>query len=170
MELMTSPFPPIKGRPLYIEHEGGKVFLLYRDHLFLATRTKLRKEIINAHPDHGGTRSKLETVMARYRAWFRKEKKWYAQYGITPPGGKGTSSYVCSPSSIQPRQKPLHVHMVWTHIQRSGWRRQGKSSSPSHQESPAEVPSTRKLSTSGSKSPTTKEIVCGATPPPVETK
>jgi hypothetical protein len=93
----------IPGRPIYVTHRGGKVYIPPHDAYHLETLRSFKRQIRRAHPDvnrqkwaPGRTRN---LIQARGR-WLREEAEWYAQFGLEPP--KGGRSNDDRPASGRP--------------------------------------------------------------------
>ena len=90
---MVSIPKPQKGRPLYIEHEGGRIYISAHDRWFLKILRKFKRQIFMHHPDHNprGQGSLVTFQILRKREQFKKrEEKWYASFGLEPPKRGGT--------------------------------------------------------------------------------
>lgn len=91
--LMATPYPPIPGRPLFIESGGGKIWILFHDHEHLVTRKKFLLGIRRVHPDTNGgkelsSKNKVRKLVEAYHVWQKKEIRWYGQLGLNPPASR----------------------------------------------------------------------------------
>lgn len=104
MDLIPTPYPELRGRPMWIPWEGGRVWLLFHDHCYLQGRRKLMKEVVKNHPDNGGFKSHCQDAIKHLRAYERTEARWYAKFGLTPP--KGGGKCIGASSSLLPCSGP----------------------------------------------------------------
>src|SRR5690349_14786166 len=102
-----------RGRPTVIEQDNCKVYISVHDEWFLRRLKELRQLILDCHPDrrrftgvvlvggginlggtfHRSTKKILAphstnpflTAQSKLESFLKKEIKWYAQFGLTPP-------------------------------------------------------------------------------------
>lgn len=86
--LILSPYQPLKGRPMFVQKDGWRVWLYIHDHWYLDQRKMLLGELKKWHPD----RCKRPTantytrhLIKCLREFERKEGEWYKQMKLDPP-------------------------------------------------------------------------------------
>lgn len=95
---MNSRIPnPQKGRPLFVEHEGGRIYVSAHDRWHLKILRKFKRQVFRHHPDRNrrGQGGFITFQILRKRKFFEeRERRWYSQFGLTPPkrGGERCQS------------------------------------------------------------------------------
>ena len=92
---MTQIPSPLPGRPLYVNVEGGRLYVSAHDAFHLAREREFKRLIRAAHPDRnhctwaaGRTRKLLQARAP----WEKAETRWYARLGLDPPKGDGVDT------------------------------------------------------------------------------
>lgn len=90
--LILSPYPHTPGRPMFAAFRGGQVYVYLHDAWYLKMRCHLRKHLHRFHPD-GNKRCRKTAAGFRadrttYLYFERKQKEWYAAFGMKPPDWK----------------------------------------------------------------------------------
>lgn len=77
----------VSGRPSHVEVDGWMCWVELHDRLYRAERRRWKARLAAAHPDAGGTAWRFRAAYAGYQRWLRREARWYAHVGLTPPSG-----------------------------------------------------------------------------------
>lgn len=87
-------------RPAFVRHKGVMVVISVHDAYFRDENQRRRALLVDAHPDKGGTAVRFIREKKRYDAWLAEEAKWYAEYGLEPPG-KSAPVVAVAPDAIR---------------------------------------------------------------------
>lgn len=85
-------------RPTHVEVHGVRISILAHDQFFLAEHAHLRRKMMAAHPDMGGSSRAFITARAALQRFVSDERQWYAPYNLQPPNVRGSSQ-----TSTRPR-------------------------------------------------------------------
>lgn len=74
-----------RGRPLFVEQGGVKVYINAHDRFFAHRHRQLRHQMIAAHPDKGGTTRQFMQARSALDRFIREEAMWYAALNLHRP-------------------------------------------------------------------------------------
>lgn len=72
-------------RPLWVKDQGVRISVRAHDTFYRRAWQKLRRAVLAAHPDVGGTAAKFIKARKAEQTFLTREAVWYEQYSITPP-------------------------------------------------------------------------------------
>lgn len=75
-------------RPKWVVHEGVKTNLRLKDKFFRIHYRSLKIDLINAHPDKGGTDRKFQNVQRKLDFFLARERRWYKEANVPMPSLK----------------------------------------------------------------------------------
>lgn len=86
---MNELVPTLPGRPLFLERDGWRTWVVIHDQYFLDKKARFRRRMRAVHPDVTGSvkTAAIRGVLADYRNWLKSEEKWYAQFHLVHPEG-----------------------------------------------------------------------------------
>jgi hypothetical protein len=79
---------PRPGRPLYLNIEGGRLYVSVHDAFYLERQRDFKSQIRLAHPDCKHQRwecSHARNLLKARAQWEVEEARWYAHFGLEPP-------------------------------------------------------------------------------------
>ena len=79
---------PLPGRPLYLNVEGGRLYISVHDAFYLERQRGFKRQIRLAHPDRNHQRwacSRTRNLLKARARWEAEEARWYARFGLEPP-------------------------------------------------------------------------------------
>lgn len=74
-----------RGRPSWIDVQGARVSLVARDRFYRTRERRLRKALIAAHADHGGSSAKFRIARCKYDTFIAGQLAEYAGLGMDLP-------------------------------------------------------------------------------------
>lgn len=80
--------PALPGRPLYLQFEGGKVYVSAHDHYHLKMLRRFKSELRRAHPDvnhNSNSGGHVRNILKARKRFLKKDAKWYVKFGLEPP-------------------------------------------------------------------------------------
>lgn len=82
--------PPFPGRPLFVNYDGGRLYISVHDRYHLERLREWKRKIRNAHPDRNRRRfatAQTRNLLKARNKWQEQEMVWYAKFKLEPPAG-----------------------------------------------------------------------------------
>lgn len=79
---------PLPGRPLFLNVDGGRLYISVHDAFYLERQRAFKRQIRLVHPDRNRRQwacSRTRNLLKARARWEAEEARWYARFGLEPP-------------------------------------------------------------------------------------
>lgn len=75
----------LTARPMWVELNGVRISIRVHDRWYRAQLRRLRRQMIAAHPDKGGTTRRFDQALKQLARFKASEQEWYRRVTLMPP-------------------------------------------------------------------------------------